>query len=168
MNPEMIGLKRRFICDEMLNRLARWLRAAGYDTEQVAHGVNDRDLMAHAVASDRLILTRDHKFLERRGSASQVFLVISGAIDEQAHELTAPLGINWLKAPFSRCLMDNAPLRPAIKAEIDDLPWPSQSLTGPFTTCPDCGRHYWTGSHTLRMRDKLEAWTRGQFERVSI
>ena len=158
MDLKMTGFKQRFICDEMLVRLARWLRAAGYDTEVVTRGVKDRDLMADAMANDRLILTRDRKFLERRGADTQVFFVISVDIDEQVREITGPLGINWIKAPFSRCLMDNAPLRPASDAEINALPWPQQKPLGPFTTCPECGRHYWTGSHTRRMSGKLEAW----------
>ena len=161
--PETIPAKQRFICDEMLIRLARWLRAAGYDTEVVAHGTNDRDLMANGVANNRLILTRDRKFLERRDAGSQVFYVASGDIDEQAREITEPLKINWLKLPFSRCLMDNAMLHPATEAEIDSLAWPRQSMEGPFTTCPECGRHYWSGSHTRRMLGKLDAWARGSF-----
>lgn len=160
MGLEMTDFKQRFICDEMLVRLARWLRAAGYDTELVANGVNDRDLMACAQANGRLILTRDRKFLERRGAVSQVLIIVSGAIDEQVHEITEPLNIDWLRAPFSRCLIDNTPLRPARDAEIDTLPWPRENVAGPVTTCPKCGRHYWSGSHTRRMLAKLEAWTR--------
>lgn len=159
----MADLKQRYICDEMLIRLARWLRAAGYDTELAEHGINDRDLMAHATVNDRLILTRDRKFLERRGADSQVFLVVSGTIDEQVREITGPLGIDWLIMPLSRCLMDNALLRPARETEIDALPWPRRKMAGPFTTCAECGRHYWSGSHTRRMLDRLEAWARGIF-----
>ncbi len=31
----------RFLCDEMLTRLARWLRAAGYDTVMLEIGESD-------------------------------------------------------------------------------------------------------------------------------
>ena len=152
---------KRFICDERLARLARWLRAAGYDTGLAGNGVDDRDLMAEAINDDRLILTRDHKFLERRGAKAHVYRVVSGNIDEQAQEITEALGIDWVKAPFSRCLVDNTPVRPASDEEITDLPWSRQTMTGPFTICPRCGRLYWTGGHTRRMRDRLETWSRG-------
>jgi len=158
MEPETTN---RFICDEMLARLARWLRAAGYDTGLVANGVDDRDLMAEAISDDRLILTRDRTFLERRGAKTHVFHIVSGKLDEQVREISKALGIDWMKAPFSRCLLDNTPVRPANDEEMADLPWSRRSMTGPFTVCPECGRLYWTGGHTRRMRDRLETWSRG-------
>lgn len=158
MEPETT---KRLICDEMLAGLARWLRAAGYDTVLVVNGVDDRALMAEAIDDDRLILTRDRKFLERRDAKTHVFHLVSGRVDEQVREITAALGIDWMKAPFSRCLVDNTPVRQASDKEISNLPWPSETMDGPFTTCPQCGRLYWTGGHTRRMRDRLESWSRG-------
>lgn len=158
MKPETT---KRLICDEMLAGLARWLRAAGYDTVLVVNGVDDRALMAEAINEDRLILTRDRKFLERRGAKTHVFHLVSGLIDEQVREITAALVIDWMKAPFSRCLVDNTPVRQASDKEISNLPWPRETMEGPFTTCPQCGRLYWTGGHTRRMRDRLESWSRG-------
>jgi len=142
----------------MLTRLARWLRAAGYDAELVAQGMDDRDLMAHAISTDRMILTRDRKFLERRGSDKQVFLIISGHVDEQVKEITGPLKIDWLKAPFTRCLMDNASVVPACEKDAARLPpgWLGEPAT--LMSCPDCGRLYWVGGHTRRMQRKLAVW----------
>jgi hypothetical protein len=37
-------LERRFLCDEMLVGLGRWLRIAGYDTVIAERGRNDREL----------------------------------------------------------------------------------------------------------------------------
>jgi len=161
-------LERRLICDEMLARLARWLRAAGYDTQLVGEGVNDRDLMAQVLADNLLVLSRDRKLLERRGATSRVFLIHSGRINEQVREITRPLGIDWLKAPFSRCLVDNHPLRPARAEEIADFPWPRETVSGPFLNCPQCRRLYWDGGHTRRMRGKLEAWSGGDFGALTV
>jgi len=160
---ETVAMERRLICDGMLARLARWLRAAGYDTELASKEVNDRDLMARALDDDLLILSRDRKLLERRGATSRVFLIHYGRINEQAREITRPLGIDWLKAPFSRCLVDNHSLRPARAEEIADFPWPRETVSGSFMSCPQCRRLYWDGSHTRRMRGNLEAWSRGHF-----
>src|SRR3977135_3678526 len=49
----------RLYCDEMLTRLGRWLRAAGYDTAIAENGMPDAALIARCVAEDRILLTRD-------------------------------------------------------------------------------------------------------------
>lgn len=50
---------QRFLCDEMLLGLAKWLRAAGYDTTVAKAGLTDRELLQEAVTEDRILLTRD-------------------------------------------------------------------------------------------------------------
>ena len=153
-------MTKRFICDEMLARLARWLRAAGYDTEMASNSITDRELMAAALSDDRMILTCDRKFLEHRDAKAHVFHLASNTIDDQVREITEALAIDWLKAPFSRCLIDNTPVRAASDEEINDLPWPRQTMEDPFTVCPKCKRLYWTGDHTRRMRQRLETFSR--------
>ena len=44
----------RLLCDEMLARLGRWLRAAGYDTEIATGGASDRALTAHCAGDGPL------------------------------------------------------------------------------------------------------------------
>lgn len=43
------------LADHMLTRLGRWLRAAGYDCAFPADGASDREVLAQAVAEDRLL-----------------------------------------------------------------------------------------------------------------
>jgi hypothetical protein len=50
---------RRFLCDEMLRRLGRWLRAAGYDAVIAAGGLPDRALAARCAKEDRILLSED-------------------------------------------------------------------------------------------------------------
>lgn len=163
MDRDRTELRQRFICDEMLIRLGRWLRAAGYHTELAERGGVDKDLMARARAGQMTILTRDRKLLEHRDARVYVTLVVSGKLSEQAQEITRALGIDWQKQPFSRCLVDNAPVRPATEDEIAALPWSGRGVSGPYTICPDCGRSYWTGGHTQRMLGVLEHWSQGRF-----
>jgi len=148
----------RFLCDEILAKLAHWLRAAGYDVAMAEPGTRDDSLMVKAVATGRLLLTRDREFIERRGAADHVFLIQSDDLDEQVAEITEPLQIDWMKAPFTRCLMDNADLRPATGEEIRTLPQKPEDLGQPVMTCPVCGRHYWRGSHTERMIERMKKW----------
>lgn len=142
----------------MLAKLTHWLRAAGYDVAMADPGTPDKDLLAEALESNRLLLTRDREFLERGNAEGHVFLIQSDDLDAQVAEITEKLSIDWLKAPFTRCLMDNTPLRPAITAELERLPKNPEDLEPPVTTCPTCGRLYWRGGHTQRMIARLTAW----------
>jgi uncharacterized protein with PIN domain len=43
----------RLYCDEMLTRLGRWLRAAGYDTAIAESGLADTGIIAQCAAEGR-------------------------------------------------------------------------------------------------------------------
>ena len=49
----------RFLCDEMLHGLGRWLRAAGYDTVIADGGLSDRAVAARCTDEHRVLLTKD-------------------------------------------------------------------------------------------------------------
>jgi uncharacterized protein with PIN domain len=147
----------RLLCDEMLKGIGRWLRAAGYDTEIAQDGVADEDLLAQARVEDRVLLTCD-RGLAARSVLGAVVLLDSESLDETAAVLRERLAIDWLYAPFSRCLLDNARLREAEPAALTGLPERSRTGAGPITICPDCGRIYWPGSHVRRMRARLGRW----------
>lgn len=145
----------KFFCDEMLMRLGRWLRAAGYDTAIADNGERDRDILQRARREGRLLLTRDRKLCEHRGAADTVILLQSERLDEQARELRQRLNLDWLHDPFSRCLVCNTPLQtgaPSAAGIPDDV-----DRDG-LRHCPGCGRVYWDGSHVRRMRARLAAW----------
>lgn len=147
----------KLLCDEMLARLGRYLRAAGYDTAIGDAGAHDRALLARAVAENRMLLTCDRLMLARRGAAGRV-MVLPHGVDAAARALSERLDIDWLVAPFSRCLVDNARLRRATRAERDRIPERSRAIGGPVRCCPECGRLYWPGSHVKRMADRLARW----------
>lgn len=148
----------RLLCDEMLRGIGRWLRAAGYDTAIARDGVADEDLLARARAENRILLTCDRALAGRSASAAAVVLLATESLDEAAATLRERLAIDWLHAPFSRCLLDNALLHPAAPAALARLPEGARTDAGPITVCPDCGRIYWPGSHVRRMRARLVRW----------
>ena len=76
----------------------------------------------------------------------------------QARALKAALGIDWLKAPFTRCVVDNAPLEPAPLEAEAQVPPASRAAGGRLWQCPHCRRLYWPGGHLRRMQAKLAAW----------
>lgn len=145
----------RLLCDEMLQGIGRWLRIAGYDTAIAARGSADAELLALVRTERRILLTCDRAL----GAAAEGALVLdSERLDDAARALKRRLDIDWLRDPFSRCLLDNAVLRPAAGPELASVP-PGASRSGEtVTACPACGRVYWPGSHVRRMRARLACW----------
>ena len=144
----------RFLCDEMLLRLARLLRAAGYDTYLAEGGRPDAELLRIAREENRVLVTRD-KRLAAQAHPRGVLVRGHGAYAE-AESLTAVLPIDWRLAPFSRCIVDNALLRDAFPADLARAPAAALSRPGPFRACPACGRVYWQGSHVRRLGERLD------------
>ena len=150
----------RLLCDAMLSRLGRWLRAAGYDTLIAEDVAEDRHLLEITRADGRVLITRDRELAGRGTAEACVLHLRSDRAAEQAQELRRHLHIDWLHAPFTRCVVDNAPLRAARSDEWQAVPPKARALGGPFLTCPACGRLYWQGSHHRRMAARLASWQR--------
>jgi len=145
----------RFLCDEMLASLARLLRAAGYDADLAMGGRRDEAILARAKAEARVLLTRDRRLASAGGPGA--VLLAEPTAEAQARALSRLLPIDWTLAPFTRCVVDNAPLRTATPEEVARMPQESRSRGGPFRACPVCGRLYWPGSHVKRMAARLQA-----------
>jgi uncharacterized protein len=143
----------RFLCDEMLVRLARLLRAAGYDTYLASGGEKDAALLHIAREEGRIVLTRDRRLAE--AAEPESVLIDGRGAEAEAQSLSRNVVLDWDFAPFTRCVMDNARLRDASEAEIGRMPKQAQALPGPFRACPACGRLYWPGSHVRRMSERL-------------
>lgn len=143
----------RFLCDEMLSRLARLLRAAGYDTALPEPGARDTPMLARIREEARVLVTCDRD-LARRAAPASVRLA-PGGLEDQARALAAVLPIDWRRAPFTRCVVENAVLRDATPEEIARMPESARAGGGPFRACPACGRLYWPGSHVKRMAERL-------------
>jgi uncharacterized protein with PIN domain len=143
-----------WLCDEMLARLARLLRAAGEDTALAPCGAGDRELLTLAASEGRRILTRDRRLAERAGGLGR--WLAADSVMGQADELAHAEPIDWRTGRYTRCLMDNAPLRPASADELAGIPESARSGGGPFRRCPVCGRVYWPGSHVRRLDERLD------------
>ena len=145
----------RFLCDEMLVGLGRWLRIAGYDTAIADRGRRDRDLVEQAHAENRVLLTRDRRLVEIRRANDRTIVLESNGIDTCARELARRLSLDWTLDPLSRCTLCNTPLELADRRLLDTLP-PRIRAVGPTVkVCPQCARLYWEGSHVRRIRRRL-------------
>lgn len=136
----------RLFCDAMLGGLARWLRAAGYDTALAPASATDRAVLDACRAQSRMLITRDRHLTAHAGAGVRVLLLGDNGLDGQAAALTATLGIDWTCTPFTLCLLDNTPLREATADERSNVPPRARDLPGPFRACPACARVYWPGN----------------------
>lgn len=148
----------QFLCDAMLGGLARWLRAAGYDSLLAEAGWPDRALVELCAREDRVLLTKDRELGLIAREAVPVLLLVARSIDGNARELREVLGVDWQHAPFTRCLVDNALLETAEPHHAERVPPTSRTRGGPLRTCPTCGRLYWAGGHVRRMQRRLTLW----------
>jgi hypothetical protein len=145
------GATPRVIVDAMLGKLAKWLRLAGYDAAYWRDG-SDNELIAHARAENRLIVTRDHQLAGRR--RVWALLIAAEALDEQITEARSVLG--GTPQPFSRCpecngVLDDLP-RDAARDLVPPYVWHTQTE---FRRCPDCERIYWKGTHWPAVQARL-------------
>ncbi len=157
------ALEPRFLCDAMLGHLGHWLRAAGYDALIAGNGTSDRALVERAIADDRILLTRDRKLQEIRGAEGRAVLLRAERLEELAADLTQRFAIDWLAAPFSRCLVCNLVLAPAPDLARQRLPADVRAAVDEVNHCRQCDRLYWAGGHVRRMTQRLERWQAGDF-----
>ena len=158
----------RFVCDEMLQGMGRWLRAAGYDTLIADNGEPDAELLRLARKEGRYFLTRDRKLpLEYKGYGDVVVLLLANDLPNCVAELSGLIKINWLLAPFSRCLLCNQRLvavGPDQQGQVTGfVPEDVWANGQPVLYCPVCRKAYWEGSHVRRMRHRLEAFAKGHW-----
>jgi uncharacterized protein with PIN domain len=145
----------RFLADAMLERLARWLRVLGFDT-QSGSAATDGELVRRAEHEGRALLTRDRRLAHQRPERHSL-LIRSDAPLDQLREVMTHFQLQAPRELFTRCLICNAALRSAAADEIGS-PVPPSARERPesLRRCPSCGRIYWEGAHTRRMRAALE------------
>lgn len=152
----------RFLCDEMLGRLCRYLRAAGYDTVFANNGHQDRDLLRQCHAEGRYFLTQDQLVREHKAARDIALILPQGDLDQLAALLGARFQLDWIHHAFTRCLLDNTELQSADAASAAHVPLDARRPDERPTVCPTCGRVYWHGSHYNRMYARLTKWQTGR------
>jgi uncharacterized protein with PIN domain len=147
----------RFVADVMLGRLARWLRALGYDTLYF-RDAPDRRLLAVALTEGRRLLTRDAALALRAREAG--LLVRAERLDLQIREVTESLRLLPDRA-LSRCLECNGRLVSVDPESVRHRVPPYTFATRrEFRTCLGCDRVYWAGTHVAGIRRRLAPYLR--------
>ena len=146
----------RLACDAMLGKLARWLRAAGCDVTWT-EGIDDDDLLRHARAEGRVVVTSDGPLMAHRlvrdGTVRAVFVPVHLATLEQLGHVMRRLG---LTPGEPRCMTCGGALLPLTRDDAAGLVPPRVlALHRGFRRCSRCGKVYWPGTHWKRIEVAL-------------
>lgn len=148
-------VKPRFIADCNVGRLARWLRALGYDASYHAH-IDDAALVREAAAESRVLLTRDRDLTKRRvivAGTVRAILIRHDAVTDQLRQVFSELGLD-IEQSLTRCIECNAELEPRhANVVAERVPPFVRSTQTHYSQCPGCGRVYWAGTHWQHMRE---------------
>ncbi len=150
----------RFACDAMCGGLARWLRACGVDAS-FQHGIDDDELLRHALAESRVVVSSDGSLFDRKlfrtGEVKGLRLPVGLLLQVQVELVFREFR---LRVGFPRCTRCNGELHPVGRDEVCDVV-PARSLVWAkeFFRCDECGHVFWEGTHWRRIgavRRRLE------------
>ena len=148
----------KFIADENVCKLGKWLRILGYDVDYYSPS-SDAELAGRALKEKRIILTRDHDFLEMK-TAERCLLLESTNPIEQLKQVIDAFNLTPTEDKiFSRCVKCNVPIEQIEKtAVITKVPTYVYKTQEAFFRCPNCENIYWPGTHIENVKNKLESF----------
>lgn len=145
----------KFVLDVHLGRLAGYLRMLGFDSVY-ANRASDLELVRISAEERRILLTRDRGVLKHSAVTHGYWLRETDS-RRQAEELVRRFDLARSLRPLTRCMVCNGPLRETSNAEVGGrVPQGILAWCNEFRECAGCGRVYWDGSHSRRMRRWIE------------
>lgn len=142
----------KFAADRMLGRLAKWLRACGFDVYYNSE-IDRSSLIKIAKDETRTILTRATNFSELK-HVPPFFIIRSEFLKEQLAEFFSKY--KNLRNPnnmFTRCMDCNTPLKNISKDKIaKKVPPKAYETNDKYKICPKCKKIYWSGTHVENMK----------------
>lgn len=146
----------KFICDDNLGKLAKWLRTLGYDT-LFSPDIEDTELVSKALKEDRVILSRDQQLKRFKSAEKNLLLLSSNQPLEQLREVLKKFSLKpEEKNHFTRCLVCNQVLVPISKKEVENKVPPFVFKTQEkFFYCSKCDKFYWAGTHVKNLKKKM-------------
>ena len=145
----------RFVADAMLGKLARWLRALGYDTLYLRDAPDAR-VLGVALREHRTLLTRDVGLAARAGSAG--LLIRAEHLESQLTEVVGRYRLTS-RAPLTRCLECNGVLAPRHREDVRDrVPSYTLATQAEFQECTGCRRVFWAGTHAQGILARLRPY----------
>jgi hypothetical protein len=147
--------RTRFVLDVHLGTLARYLRLLGFDA-LYRNDYDDHEIVRLAHDQSRIILTRDKGLLKHAAVTRGRWIRHTRPL-EQLRETLLAFDLAGSARPFTRCAVCNGSLRALARRSVASLvPARVRERHDKFARCTVCGRIYWPGTHTLRIREALQ------------
>jgi uncharacterized protein len=143
----------RFIVEGSLGRIAKMLRALGFDCIYDG-GMSIPDAVVKAVSDNRIFITRSPV---AETAKLRVFRAESQDLDEQIGSLNALFDLKRFSHPFSRCLTCGTVLEGPFPPDEFKLPPRVAQTQSQVWRCSRCNHNYWKGSHVERMSARLHS-----------
>lgn len=145
----------------MLGGLARWLRAAGHDAS-FDGSIDDGELVRRCAEEGRVLLSSDGGIFLRNvvknGSVRALFVPRATPPEDQLAFVVRALA---LAVGDARCMACSGDLLRVSKDEVArEVPPRSFEAFDDFWRCASCMKVYWHGTHWVRIRASLRAFSR--------
>jgi len=148
----------RFLCDQMLGTLAKWLRLMGFDTFYASSEIKDDELLRIAEEEDRLLVTRDKQLVSRAEKKGLKVIKVDTTNLEEQLELVLKKSNTSIKGEdvLSRCSKCNTILIKIAREKVEGkVPPRVFEQHREFWFCPRCKKIYWAGSHYDNIRETI-------------
>lgn len=144
----------RFIADNTVGKLCRWLNLLGYDARydgRPCRGILGGD------CEGRIVLGRCPTLGAKPEYAGRFLHVESADLEEQIAQITRAFPLDFAQTLFTRCARCNAELDGPLGLDAvgEWVPKRVRQWRSAYFRCPACGNIYWEGTHTSRIRERL-------------
>ena len=148
--------KMKFLCDQMLGNLSRWLRFFGFDTYYAKNDISDDELLDIAKKDNRVLITRDKELIIRAKSRNLKYISINTIdLDDQLRYVLKGISIDDEKI-LSKCSICNSNLIKINKNNFkDEIPIKIYNNLDDFLFCKTCNKVYWKGTHFDKILKKI-------------
>jgi len=146
----------KFLCDQMLGTLAKWMRIYGFDTIYANNKMDDKELIDICKKENRILISRDKALIKwAKRENLETIEIINTDIDDQIRKVISDRQIDQKKV-LSRCLICNGLVHEIKKVDIKSkIPKKVYDNNEKFWICKKCNKIYWKGSHFENMIDKI-------------
>ena len=146
----------KFLCDQMLGTLAKWLRLFGFDTFYANAELDDDKLLEMAEKENRVLITRDKELIIRAKKKNiQIVEMTSIDLDEQLSVILKNVDVDE-KTVLSRCSLCDTILNEIKRDDVKNkVPEKVFRNNDRFWFCSKCDKIYWRGSHYDKIQSKI-------------
>jgi len=146
----------KFLCDQMLGTLAKWLRIYGFDTFYVKREMDDSEILKISKKENRVLITKDKELIyNARREQIRVIELQEVNLDNQIKNILENVKFQKTSV-LTRCLICNGLLSKIDKKDVKNKAPPKVFENHKdFLFCNTCKKVYWKGTHYKKMLEKI-------------